>query len=570
LRGPQGTLYGASSLGGLIKFVTVDPSTDAFSGRVQAGLNSIENGDDVGYNVRGSVNVPLGDTLALRASGFERHDAGYIDNPGLGLEGVNKSKAKGGRFAAMWRPSDRFSLKLNALLQDIQQQGSSFSTLQAGFDDLEQQAALGTGRLDRKSQVYSAQLNARLGIVDLTSISGYILNKIDSVLNSGGGLAIPFNLDGKKLTQEIRISAPIGERLNWMLGAFYTHEKSPSRQYIADVDPVTGALSLSQDVPFDIPYNTQYEEYAAFANLTWQVTDRLDVQFGGRQSEIRQVYDQITLFGGTVIRDSHGVANENAFTYLVTPRLKLSNDLMVYARFASGYRPGGNTANATLFNLPPTYDADETQNYEIGVKGNALEGKLSFDASLFYIDWKDMQVIAGNSSGFSWVENAGGADSKGVELTVESRPLKGMRISGWLVYNEAALSQDFPTPANTFSVVGLSGDRLPFISRVSGNLSLDQDFPLGNEVTGFVGGSVSYVGDRNDNFAVLANPTRFDLPSYTQVDLLGGVRYGSWTASLFANNVLDKRGTLSVDPRVANSIYYIQPRTLGLSLAKTF
>jgi iron complex outermembrane recepter protein len=101
LRGPQGTLYGASSLGGLIKYVTVDPSMDRFGGKVRAGLTHVADGDDLGYDVRGSANIPLSDTLALLASGFTREDPGYIDNPVLGAEDINKAETVGGRLAAM-------------------------------------------------------------------------------------------------------------------------------------------------------------------------------------------------------------------------------------------------------------------------------------------------------------------------------------------------------------------------------------------------------------------------------------------------------------------------------------
>ena len=93
LRGPQGTLYGASSMGGLINFVTVDPSTEAVSGRVQVGTDEVYNGAGLGYSARGSVNVPLSDTLALRASGFVREDPGYIDNPILHINGINEAHA---------------------------------------------------------------------------------------------------------------------------------------------------------------------------------------------------------------------------------------------------------------------------------------------------------------------------------------------------------------------------------------------------------------------------------------------------------------------------------------------
>ena len=104
LRGPQGTLYGASSLGGLINFVTVDPSSQASSGHVQAGTNGVSNGDEAGYELRGAVNVPLSSTIAVRVSAFARQDPGYIDNVTTGRQDVNRERASGGHLAGLWHP----------------------------------------------------------------------------------------------------------------------------------------------------------------------------------------------------------------------------------------------------------------------------------------------------------------------------------------------------------------------------------------------------------------------------------------------------------------------------------
>jgi len=118
LRGPQGTLYGASSLGGLVKYVTIDPSTAGFSGLFRVGTESVHNGDGAGYAASGAVNMPLTDTAAIRISGFARQDPGYIDNVLTGQQGVNESRAHGGRLSTLWRPSAAFTLKVSALFQD--------------------------------------------------------------------------------------------------------------------------------------------------------------------------------------------------------------------------------------------------------------------------------------------------------------------------------------------------------------------------------------------------------------------------------------------------------------------
>jgi outer membrane receptor protein involved in Fe transport len=578
LRGPQGTLYGSSSIGGLLKYVTVEPSTEGMSGDVQGGLSSVHNGDELGYNVRAAVNVPLSETLAFRVSGFTRRDPGYIDDPTLALQSVNWGKAEGGRLSALWKPSEDFSLKLNALLQSKKLHGSSVVNLEPGLGDLEQRALRGSGLYDKTSDVYSLTLKTNLGPADLTALSGYTIDHVTDVLDQSSvyrtftqslfGVAGGAQVDDRKTTkfsQELRLSMPLGTRVEWLFGGFYTDERTPHwQQNVFGVDPATG-ISAGALIFQDI--TVTYEEYAAFTDLTFKITDRFDVQVGGRQSEGRQTYAKVSSgpFAGArpiipTIRE-----DESAFTYLVTPRFRISPHLMAYARLASGFRPGGPNSNCLNLGVPCEYGPDKTQNYEVGVKGEVLDHALSFDASLYYIDWKDIQLLV--SRGFSFFENANRAKSQGVELSLESRPLSGLTLAGWIAYGDAKLTEGFPAGSTAFAS---SGDRLPFSSRVSGNFSVDQHFPLASSVTGFIGGSVSYVGDREGSFAGAAVAPRQNFPSYTQTDVRAGVKYDAWTVNAFVNNVTDRRGILSGDPGIATAIYYIQPRTIGLSLGRTF
>lgn len=586
LRGPQGTLYGASSLGGLLKFVTVDPSTSGFSGRLQGGLNSVSHGDGLGYNVRGAVNVPISDTFAVRASAFTRQDAGYIDDPGLGVDGVNQKDSYGGRVAGLWRPSDAISLKLTALVQHSDTGGSSSGHILPGLGDLQQAYILpGLGGYTRDSNVYSAILIAKVAGGELTAISGYASNDVTDSLDRTAGLGGPTQtyagvggsqfverFKTSKFSQEIRFAATLGQRTDWLLGAFYTDESSDLVQDLAAIDLNTGAFS---SLPYHNPFEGNYTEYAAFTDFTFHVTDRFDVQLGGRASKNKQ--DLSAAYVGVFIPPFFGLANptfvgpddskDNSFTYLATPRFRVSPDLMVYARFASGYRPGGPNSNASALGVPSTFDADTTKNYEIGAKGDLLNHALSFDVSAFYIDWSDIQLQVSDPVTFLvFFDNAGKAKSQGVELSLEARPTHGLTIAAAGAWNDAKLKDGFPPgPA-----VGRSGDRLPFSARESGNLSLDQEFPLASGWTGSVGASFSYVGDRKGVFT--PSTARQDFPSYTQLDARAGVKGDSWALDLFVNNVADKRGILGggIGTAVPFAFDYIQPRTAGLAFSKTF
>jgi iron complex outermembrane receptor protein len=361
--------------------------------------------------------------------------------------------------------------------------------------------------------------------------------------------------------------------IDWLVGTFYTHEDTPTFDVYQAVNPTTLAVAgiLTTD-----SYPTIYAEGAIFGNLDVHITDRFDVQFGGRESENRQRYEEtytgpiVAAFGlpGTIATNPPVHTQDKSFTYLVTPRFRFSEDLMAYARIASGYRPGGPNPTCILFPTPCEYKPDKTRNYELGLKGTTFNRSLSFDASVYYVDWSDIQLqafnfVGGNITGV-YFTNASRAKSDGVELSTEWKPLDGLTLAAWVALNDAVLKAALPAgPA-----VGNSGDPLPYASRFSGNVSILQTFPIAGNTTGFVGGAVSYVGDRKDVFET----PRPDLPAYAQTNLRAGVRYDSWTATMFLNNLADRRGILQY-PSVGDTaigVQYIQPRTAGISIAKTF
>jgi outer membrane receptor protein involved in Fe transport len=602
LRGPQGTLYGVSSMGGLLKFVTIDPSTDSLSGRVQVGTNTFFNGVAPGYNFRGSVNVPIVDTIAIRASAFRTQDPGYIEDIGTGQRGVNRHTSDGGRLALLWKPSDTVSLKLSALVQDAKRDGAEVAVLDTGFGDLQESSIRNTQTTEVKTQAYSATLKAKFGGIELTSLTGFnvdhFLGNHDTtyVLPIGGGLtfwdylantylnttghgsAVLDLLTNRNFSQELRLSIPIVDQVNLMIGGFYTDEKNVQIENNYGADLNTGALTENY---FLGAHNTnRYKEYAAFANLTYNVTDQFDVQFGGRWSEVKQVTDiewsgpsapdLLTYLSVPDIR-----SKDTPFTYLVTPRYKISPDLMVYARLASGYRPGGANQVCAAQGIPCSYDPEKTKNYELGFKGDFFDRTLSLDASLYRIDWKDiLETLSGPPPAYlSYYVNLGAAKSQGVELSMNMRPVRGLTLGAWVAYDDAKYTATLP------ATVGLSaarpGDRIEGTSRFSGNLSVDEEFILTGRLTAFAGGVLSYIGDRLGGIQAPGIP-RDRFPAYAQVDLHAGVKYDTWNLSVFANNVADKRGILEggadyqYEYPNAHTYSIIQPRNVGFNVSKTF
>jgi iron complex outermembrane receptor protein len=337
----------------------------------------------------------------------------------------------------LWRPSQDLSLKLSALFQNDGADRASVVTLRPGLGDLQQVQVLPLGRYHNAVRSYTATLTEKFDGVSQVSSSGYSVNNYHSQVDLspfiGEFVAEPlYGVSGaenyhsartSKFTQEIRLSGSLRQRLDWLIGVFYTHEDSPTRDVAYAVNPAT--LSVAGLIADD-PYPTTYAEYAAFADLTYHFTDRFDVQIGGRESQNRQGYSEMLIGPAIILMGLASPAIEplertkdNSFTYLLTPRFKLSPDLMVYARLVSGYRPGGPNATCVLFPVPCQFAPDQTRSYELGIKGETPDRRLSFDASMYDIDWKDIQLaVTLPSNGLLFYTNAGDAKSQGVELSV--------------------------------------------------------------------------------------------------------------------------------------------------------
>ena len=610
LRGPQGTLYGAASMGGLVKYVLVKPDLGAFGGSVAGGLSWTKRSSEVGYNLRGAINVPVSDTLAIRASGYTRKEAGYIDNVRTGESDVNSSRVSGGRLAALWEPTDGISLDLNALYQVRNIYGSS--NVDSTTGSFYQQTDMpGTGRSRSETQMYTATFNADLGGVDLTSITSYSRAQSYDNLDFTASPLVEFapifptlfpdqpglgdlfyqeyNVD--KWTHETRLAGSFGDSVDWIVGGFYTKENGDYSLDNSAIDPVTGD---TVGVPIDDGTGPQlgtiivwrdkikFEEYAAFANVDLILSERFDIQVGGRYSHNDQSMDHNDWFqydpypAPAFPSTNQPKASGSAFTYQVSPRFKPTPDHMVYARVASGYRPGGPNAIcgplALPFDVPCEFKPDKTVNYELGAKGDLADGALSYDVSLFHIDWTDIQIVQVLDV-FVYNGNAGKARSRGVELGLTARPMDGLTISGWYAYVDATL-REAVEDANFFA---REDDRLPFSSEHSARLSIDYEFFPSSSIEARIGGSATYVGDRKGEFVPFEGvyDLRQNYPSYTQFDLYASATMGQFTLSGFVQNVTNKHGVIgggfwNQTTYNANWFNYARPRTIGFNAEMKF
>ena len=613
LRGPQGTLYGASSLGGLIKYVTVGPDLQQFKGRIEAGGNTISKGGQ-GWSLRGAVNVPIvQDKLALRVSAFTRHDPAYLDNINARAVGedINKNRVEGGRAALLFKPTDNFTVDLSALRQKSKFIGSPQIRVcpscgtgpYAGATDFtpyygEFTLNLAPTRRDVDFTLYQGRVNYDLGFGQLTAISAFndvkSASDLDQTNTFGfllpafaaptGSAATLINADRtKKFSQEVRLASQDGGAFEWLVGGFYTHEKISVDQTILIVPPSGSSTTAYASVG-----PAKFEEKAVFADATYHFTDQFDVQAGLRYSSNDQSSASTTTIAAPATRffgPSSSIANtsssDDAVTWLFTPRYKFSSDLMGYLRVATGYRPGGPNSTGVT-GIPLSFKSDSVVSYEAGLKGTIPGANATFDASLFQIDWDDIQLLTTDvDSQFTYYTNGSTARSRGVELSGRWAPAHGLSIEGNATYLEADLTDDLRTPAGASPIYGSKGDRLPGSARFSGSLSAQYDWEVGHGFSAFAGVSLAYVGDRYAEFAnilptAVANEafgTRVKLPSYTTVDLRGGLYNDDWKLNLYAKNIADKRGVVEATTRGGTSApqaIFLQPRTVGVTIARSF
>ena len=595
LRGPQGTFYGASSLSGVLKFVTNAPSTEALEVRARAGLETTRGGD-MSYSGNLVVNVPLGDTLAFRASGTYRHSGGFVDSIGSGgsdvAENIDDAKSYGGRASLLWMPSEGFDLRLSAVAQNIyadapslvESDPATLGTLYGRFT----QSQFVPGFSNLQYRLYNANANIDLGFAQLSSSSSYATQEQSlrtDYTNSLAGLIEAFfgspneffqdqSTDSEKYTQELRLAGTAGP-VDWLLGGYYTEEQGLIEQdFIAATPGTTTPVAGLPLIGYAL-VESEYREVAVFGNVTVHLTDQFSVDVGGRYSDNEQSADQLTdgaLVGGLTDFPVFESA-EDVFTWSVAPRYAVTENVSVYARAAKGFRPGGPNV------LPPgapasfaSYESDSVVSYEFGVKGESADGMFGADIALFTIDWDNIQLLA-SENGFNFNANGGGARSMGLEFAFSVRPVAGLTLS----VNGAATDAELTTDT---LIGGLNGDPLPFTPKFSASANADYRWALADGVEVTLGGSLRHVSQQSASFDTAyrtANGRQRQVDGYQVLDLNAGVDLGQFSISIYARNLTDADGRTSTTgtdvfggfplfPAGAIGTGVIRPRSFGISL----
>jgi len=593
LRGPQGTLYGSNSEGGLLKFVTTAPVLGSFSGAAEVTGESVDHGGK-GGDVHAVLNLPLGDKMAIRISGFDQDVPGYINDPFNGKSDLNDGHKEGGRASLLVVPTDDLSIRLTATSQQSKYNGTPAIdvnpvTLQPVHGDLTQERFIGEPS-SFKYENYNATINWNAGPFSILSTTSYGILNSDTFSDASNQLLAPGltvsdllqgaigpNLgaylddlvDMNKFTQEIRLSSRPSDRLEWQVGGYYTRETGALIEHL-------NAMNIPGGTPFSLPsleipvIASTYKEWAGFGNLTYHFNSQFDIQAGGRYSSNEQTASESVT--GLLVQPQifSTPSSGHVFTYSVAPRWHVDANTMVYARVATGYRPGGPNALPPLAppDVPREYGADKTTNVELGIRSTQFDGLLSIDVAVFHVNWKDIQLIE-NIGGFNFNGNGGTARSQGLEWTFGYIPVHGLTLKWTGAYTDAKLTSDAPT------VHGTSGDPLPYAPKWGTSVDGEYDWAAFADYKGFVGATWSYIGARRTDFGSSVDLTaQVALPSYNTTEARVGLENDRYRVTVWGKNLSDTRGITSYQssgaPGLAGEITVIQPRTIGVTLSAKF
>lgn len=599
LKGPQGTIYGANTIGGLLSYTLHAPSLTKVEAIARGEVGFTRHGD-TSYSGRAAIGMPLvTDVLGVRASGFYDKRGGFVDNAARGINNENSADSYGGHGTLLFAPTGRLKITADGFYQHVNIDAHDvvaydFTTRQPRNGDLHYDEYVLPSTI-KNSTVGILNVDYDFGFAALTSVtsrqyihsidvqnatSGALVNTL-AVLPRFGGVALPtpravgLGRDNAvhKTTQEIRLTSPGDGRFSYIIGGYYDSERT---RYLASYSGQTAtggpATGLNPALLFEV--NAKLEEYSGFVNGTFKITPTLDVTGGFRIGRINQSFTQA--FSGsdsvplnTVLGLSKanpipllsvpGSSRDTPKTYLATLRYHFSPDGIIFARFSTGYRPGG--PNLPTPALPATFGSDRTQNYEAGFKTKFFGGKGSLDVTGYYEKWKDILVVV-TSGGLSGYANGGDARVFGLEAAFALRPVPQLTLNATFAYSDGKIVTARPVTVGTLA----PGDPLPYDPRTSGSLSAEYRAPAFGGFEGYLAGSVRYSDDRYSVFRSRTVSPTYRLPAYALADLRAGIQNPKLDLEVFVRNVTDNRAQLAANPfyNIAE-VTVARPRTIGLA-----
>ena len=634
LRGPQGTLYGASSMSGTIRFIPNKPNLSRTKGYVSIEDSQTQHAGN-NYNVNGMLNLPIvKNVLALRLVGWKLYDSGYVNQIRVGsgvtalvngvstpiqplgfLKGVNYDEVGGGRAILRYRPSRNLVVDLNYTAQSEHSGGSSRWTPPGiqGFAGGTIPPVTGCDLCNTdvtqspwkdNIKVFGATVKWTTQLGKLTATTNQFNRNTNFSFDStpilvSFGVPIPAEtlepLKRKSNSTEVRFATTLDSPVNFVVGAFRQQTATDFAAQVITTDAfglVTGPFSSANSADalnypgvgntfFGRTDHRETVQWAGFGQATWKITRRWTAEAGARYytENLSGVQVQTHPFGGFPPGTPSDVPvfdpNEtfNKVTWMGDLSYKFGSAALLYGTVATGFRSGGLNALSEPFEpVPKAYSPDSLINYELGLKGRLLNGYLEYQLDGYLIHWNNIQVQLTTPDGaFVYQGNAGKAQVKGVEFQVKARPVRYLTTTVAGSYQNAYLLQGASAQQKQLNpTLGVTGDRIPNVPDFQFNVQLDYTRPLVGNWIGSLGTNVSYRGSVDSYFA--SDPFNLPLKAYTLWNLRAGVIYHHWSVTLFLHNATNDRAQVSAinSAQDPHALLTVQPRTIGITITRRF
>lgn len=554
LRGPQGTLFGRNTVGGLVHYRTARP-TEEFVAFVDAEVGNYDS-----RRFSGALSGPIagGDVLG-RLAVVHNERGGTADNLVLDRK-VNSEESLSLRGQLQFNLGSKATWRLSADYREVDQDSLVFETLK--YNDASTLVSVLDGfGLPRNEDPFDRDVYAddvtfersdawgvashlawTLGPVDVVNITSYRDHDYENRTDTDRS-ALLWVYDGdpeevSRFANELRLSWMTGA-FDWIGGLYYYEQDTVNQSFVElgpDLLTLLGVGPVTIDAGSDAAMDT--ESVAAFGSVTWNISDRLDVTLGGRYTyEEKSIdyaqADPLGLLGGDFA--ATGDDDWSEFTPSANVRYRFTPEIMGYATVSRGFKSGGfNDALGDATGI--SFDPETLWNYEGGVKSTLLEGRLQANVSVFYMDWKDIQISADNPDTPVFdpiILNAGAAHSQGVELELMSRPTDRLTLG----LNAAILEAEYEEGGLPD---GRPLDRVPHAPDYTANLNAEYRAPLSfAQAEWFVGGELLARGEK---YLTLDNQEDGRVGSYVLANLQMGVEAvdGRWRISMWGRNVGDK------------------------------
>lgn len=598
LRGPQGTLYGAGSMGGTIRHIPVAPSPNQFEAEVDIGYSNFAHSSEDSNKIVGVINVPMiQDQLALRVAAYRYDNGGYVDlisdaaieakaiayGASVAIEeDVNDSTYTGGRASLLWQPADSISVTLMQISQKLETDARPDVLLPLeGY----KATSLDTGKeyMTDDVDITSLVVEYNLDWATFHSSTGWLGgDRIETlahsrILNSPVRQYLEFNKE--TFVQEFRLTSQLSGPLQFIGGLYYEEFET----FVYGMSKWEGDLALMPPSygPDPVHYVSRtfndIKQKALFGELDYQISSQWKLSLGGRWFDFERGFTRNYVYKTSPAVALDLMTDEQDFTSKVAINYAPNDNILIYAQVAEGYRLGKGqplAPDASVCDVdgdgyldftnapldPGALASDTTDNVELGGKFTLLDQRLTVNSAFYHITWDDIPIKVKSTSlacGASVQINAGRAQSQGIELESSYYLTENLQLILAASYMETELLTDNVVTGSK------KGDRLPLSPRVNGNISIQYDFNL-QGLGSFVRVDYGYVGGYLNEVAA-TTPMSGD---YGKLNIRLGTTFNQLNIELYGNNLTNEDNATAY--LYAGRGYRIPPRTIGLDVGYKF